>query len=395
MNLKLESNDTEVREEEKKSLNSKDREQIRKRLLLVFGVVLGVVILILLILFIISLISGKKPTYREIEEIMKNAAIEYYSKHKARLPQSNDVVEAVDDDILVRNEYMKPLNKYLKEGVNCLGKVEVDYNNGDYIYTPYLECGKAYSTVELYKKVTESKNIVTSGYGLYNMNNEFVYRGETVNNYITLDGNTDESSLWRIVKFTQSGEAVLIGNRITSVPWDDRYNAVTNSRDGINDYSISRIKETLNDLYWENDEKKAIFSKKAREKLVSFNLCVGKRAQDYTANDHSAECSVVAENQRMGLLTLSDFLNVSTDSNCNKNYARACQNYNYLKVDYNWWLATALAEDTKSVYRIKVGNYVEKGTAVYNSYIRPVVHLSSKAMYSSGNGTLEKPYRFR
>lgn len=391
--MKLESNNNEVNKEEKKS--SKNREQLRKRLLLVFGVILGVIILILLILFIISLIFGKKPSYQEIEEIMKEAAIEYYSKHKARLPQSNDVVEAVDDDILVRNEYMKPLNKYLKEGVNCLGKVEVDYNNGDYIYTPYLECGKAYSTVELYKKVTESKNIVTSGYGLYNMNNEFVYRGENVNNYITLDGNTDENSLWRIVKFTQSGEAVLIGNRITSVPWDDRFNAVTNGRDGINDYSISRIREDLNNWYYENNENKAIFSKKAREKLVAFNQCIGKRAQDYIINDNSAECSVISENQRMGLLTLSDFLNVSTDSNCNKVYARACQNYNYLKVDYSWWLATALSEDTKSIYRVKVGNYVEKSLAVYNSYIRPVVHLSSKAMYSGGNGTLEKPYRFR
>lgn len=395
MKLKLESNNTEEKEEEKKDSNSKNREQMRKRLLLVFGAILGVIILILLILFVVSLIFGKKPSYREIEEIMKNAAIEYYSNHKARLPQNNDVVEAVDDDILVRNEYMKPLNKYLKEGVNCLGKVEVDYNNGDYIYTPYLECGKAYSTVELYKKATDSKNIVTSGYGLYNMNNEFVYRGENVNNYITLDGQTDEASLWRIVKFTKEGEAVLIGNRISSVTWDDRFNTVTNIRDGINEYSISRIKETLNDLYWETDEKKAIFSKKAREKLVTFNLCSGKRAQNYAANDNSAECSSVIENQRMGLLTLSDFLNVSTDPNCNNIYARACQNYNYLKVDYHWWLVTALPENTKNVYRIKAENYVEKSTAAYNSYIRPVVHLSSKAMYSGGNGTLEKPYRFR
>jgi len=397
MKLKLESNQAEEKKEEaSKSATSIERAKMRKRLFLVIGITFGVVVGIILILFIVSVLFKGKPSYVEIEDIMKKAAIEYYSNHKARLPQNNEVVEAVDDDILVRNEYMKPLSKYLKEGVNCLGKVEVDYNNGNYIYTPYLECGKAYSTIELYKKVTDSKNLVVSGYGLYNINNEFVYRGENVNNYVTLDGNTEEESLWRIVKFTQTGEAVLIRNeRADTYSWDDRFNSVTRSRDGINDYSISRIKEKLENLYATNNPKEAILTKKAREKLVVFDQCSGKRAQDYTANDNSAECSVKVEKQHMGLLTLSDYLNASTDANCNSIYSKACQNYNYLKTNYSWWLATALTEDTNHVYRVNSKGFIERYNAINNIYARPVVHLSSKAMYSGGKGTITSPYKFR
>lgn len=395
MKLNLDSTETTTNNNQEKKDTTKMREQMRKRMILVFGVVLGIVLLILLVLFIVSLFTSKKYSYYDIEKIMKDAAVKYYDNHKGRLPQNNETVEAVDDDILVRNEYMKPLSEYLEEGVNCLGKVEVDYNNGSYIYTPYLECGKAYSTTELYKKVTENKNLVVSGYGLYNINNEYVYRGENVNNYITLDGKTDEDSLWRIVKFTQNGEAVLIKNEKTSGNWDDRFNAQAKYRTGINDYSLSRIKEELKKKYLSNDEKERILTKEAREKLVVFDQCSGKRAQDYTTNDNSAECSVRTEKQRIGLLTLSDYLNASTDPNCTSIYARSCQNYNYLRTENPWWLATALTENTNSVYYVNNSGYIEKTNASSIFYIRPVVHLSAKAMYTSGKGTQSNPYRIR
>ncbi len=374
---------------------SLSREQMRKRMILVFASILGFVLLALLLLFLFSFFFGKKPTYVEIENIMKDAAIEYYKNHKGRLPTDNQTVEAVDDDILVRNEYMKPLSKYLEEGVHCLGKVEVDYNNGNYIYTPYLECGKAYSTVELRKKVLEREKTVTSGYGLYNMNNEYVYRGEVVNNYITLDGDVSEKSLWRIVKFTQTGEAVLIKERVATSAWDDRYNSVTLNRNGINDYGLSRIREVLKKLYLSDDEKVRVLTKKARTKLVAFNQCIGKRSDSQNVNDNSLECALTDSNQTMGLLTVSDFLNVSTDPACNQTYSKACQNYNYLNVDYPWWLATASADDTRSVFSVNANGYLTK-MAAYTTYsIRPVVHLSSKAMYDGGKGTITDPYKIR
>lgn len=395
MKLKLENDGKKAKDKSSSTTHhSVDRATMRKRLLLVFGGIIAFVIVLMLILFIISLFTKKEYSYVQIENILKDAAIEYYSNHKGRLPDSPEVIEAVDDEILVRNEYMKPLNEYLKEGVNCIGKVEVDYNNGNYLYTPYLECGKAYSTTEFYKKVTTGSNIVTSGFGLYNINNEYVYRGEDVRNYISLDGSLEEESLWRIVKFTSTGEAVLIGNRVRSYSWDDRYNVNYGYSTGINDYPLSRIKDRLKVLY-ANEKKDMILTEKAREKLVAFDQCIGKRATDYNQNDNSAECSAKEENQVIGLLTLSDYLNISTDPNCNSIFAKACQNYNYLKDKTNWWLLTAVANDSSSVYRVGVKGNVESAKAYNMSYIKPVVHLSSKAMYKKGNGSINNPYQIR
>ncbi len=391
MKLKLEN---DGKKEKSSSTHSVDRSVIRKRMLIVFGGVISFIIVLMLILFIISLFNKKQYSYVQIENILKEAAIEYYSHHKGRLPDSAEVIEAVDDEILVRNEYMKPLNEYLKEGVNCIGKVEVDYNNGNYLYTPYLECGKAYSTVEFYKKVTAKKNLVTTGFGLYNMNNEYVYRGEEVRNYISLDGSLDEESLWRIVKFTSTGEAVLIKNRTISQAWDDRYNVNYGYSTGINDYPLSRIKDRLKIIY-ASDKNDAILTEKAREKLVVHDLCIGKRSVNHTPNDNSAECSSKEEKQIVGLLPLSDYLNVSTDPNCNSIFAKACQNYNYLKDKNNWWLLTAVAEDSSDVYRVSIRGNVEKAKSYNMSYIRPVVHLSSKAMYKKGNGSINDPYQIR
>ena len=45
-----------------------------------------------------------------------------------------------------------------------------------YSYTPILSCGK-YTTTSLADKVKEVNGIVTDGYGVYNINNEYVLKG--------------------------------------------------------------------------------------------------------------------------------------------------------------------------------------------------------------------------
>jgi hypothetical protein len=47
---------------------------------------------------------------------------------------------------------MKELSEYTQEGVVCSGTVQVEKTGTDYLYTPYLNCGENYATVELYKK---------------------------------------------------------------------------------------------------------------------------------------------------------------------------------------------------------------------------------------------------
>ena len=63
----------------------------------------------------------------------------------------------------------------------------------------------------------------TTGNGLYDLNGEKVYRGETVNNYVKLD-----NALFRIVKIIANNQILLIADDVldsSSLPYDDRYNS--------------------------------------------------------------------------------------------------------------------------------------------------------------------------
>ena len=100
--------------------------------------------------------------------------------------------------------------------------------------------------------------------------------------------------------------------------------------------------------------------------------------------------------QKLGLLTVSDYINASMDSNCTTATSRACQNYNYLAIDTSWWLGTAVNEETNSeVFMVNSNGTVESTSASNYAYIRPVVYLNSRVLYASGKGTEENPYKIR
>ena len=101
------------------------------------------------------------------------------------------------------------------------------------------------TTFRLYKKVLSDNSIVTSGYGLYNMDNAKVFRGEDVNNYVKL-----ENSLWRIVKVNSDNTLMLIHNEGLhyNQAWDDRYNEAKLYNIGNNQY-ISIYVQLLSPLY--------------------------------------------------------------------------------------------------------------------------------------------------
>ena len=58
-----------------------------------------------------------------------------------------------------------------------------------------------------YDEIKNKKNLVSSGYGLYLYNDEYIYRGSNVNNYVKF---SDSERIFRIVKVTKNNEVVLI-----------------------------------------------------------------------------------------------------------------------------------------------------------------------------------------
>ena len=371
--------------------NPKFNSDLKKKLMKIMLIIVGVLVLILVITLVISLFTGGNKSYEEIEEIMKNSAIEYYEVQSGLLPREEGETVTINVSTLVDAELMDPLSE-LRKGESCTGRVEVTKSGDNIVYTPYLECGDNYITKELYRAVLE-QGVVTSGNGLYDMNGEKVYRGDMVNNYVQLD-----DALFRIVKVTADNKILLILNDTdfnTSTYYDDRYNTDRGFNSGFNDYKISRMYEYLDNLY-NNRLDVQLLSDNDKEKLAPFNLCVGKRTPSDTTNNNSLECSEVLENQMMGLLTVSDYLNASLDVNCRTTLDRSCQNYNYLRLDnIDWWLVTGDSLNSYEVYYVKTGGYLDESNASSYKKVRPTIMLNSNAMIKSGDGSSSNPFQLK
>ena len=367
----------------------------KKRMIRFMGIIVVIFIIFIIILLVVSSSSNKNKSYSysEVEKIMKNAAISYFKDNPDSLPSEEEDIVEIDASNLVAGEYMSDLSEYISEEA-CSGTVQVEKTSSGYLYTPYLSCGDSYTTIELANKILENEEIVTEGYGLYSTKYGHIYRGENLNNYVQLD-----KSLWRIVKITSNNNIVLINEAgaTYSKPWDNRYNTDDKYESGINTYSNSRIKDSLDKIYNNPLEKDGdlLLSKKDKKRLVSFNLCVGKRVSNSESMDNSVECSEVVKDQYIGLLTLSDYMYASLDPNCKNASTKSCKNYNYLFVKNDWWLVTANKESSSGVYQVSSNGAITSVNASNYGFVRPVIYLNANVLYKSGNGSLEKPYKVR
>lgn len=355
-----------------------------KKIILI--VLLAVVILIIGISVFSSFKSGKL-TYEQLESKMKEAATSYYITNKDKLPSDGNSI-TIQYNTLVEAKEIKPIDKYTSS--SCTGKVVVKNINNNYSYTPYLDCGSEYKTIEFYSKILEDNEIVTSDSGLYTQGSSKVFRGENVNNYVKLGNNT-----WRIVKIEDDNSTKLIlysGNIRT--PFDNRYNSERDYSIGKNDYDLSRLKETTDTLY--NDE--TFLNSDIKGKLISKPLCIGGRSSEDSVNDGNIECGQTLEGQYIGSLSMYEYIYASLDSKCNSADTRECQNYNYLtKTENNisWWLITPVKENSYQAYYVSSYGSIDIGNCSINLNARPTIYLGTDVMYSSGTGTFEDPYVIR
>ncbi|MBQ6324045.1 MAG: hypothetical protein IJI22_04335 [Bacilli bacterium] len=387
--------DDEIEEVEVNVKEHSDNDDVKKKMIRFMLIVVCAIIVILLILYLVSLTSKKTYEYKDLEQVLTDAAKSYFVDYPENLPASDGDIVEIDSSNLVAAGKMQDLSTYkTKDGAACSGTVQVTKAGSEYLYTPYLNCGDNYSTVELYKKIISDENIVTDGYGLYSSNGSYVFRGEIVNNYLMLD-----NGMWRIVKVTPDNNVVLISDMgsLYAKSWDNRYNQDRLYDAGINQYSASRVKEFLDKIYTNPNEADGenLLSDKDKTKLIAYNLCVGKRAENSESRDNSLECATTFDSQKMGLLTLSDYLMASVDPNCKSAMTKSCKNYNYLSSKFEWWLLTANSEDSSTVFRVGSNGIVALENASASCIVRPVIYLNNSVLYKSGSGTEEDPYLIR
>lgn len=363
---------------------------IDKKKIIMFGI--GFLVFIILI-FVGIFIYNKfflKKTYAEVEKHMKTAAITYLKNNSDELPTENDQSITISDTTLVNSGLMKSVNEQLKaKGYTCTGEVIVTNINGGFRYNPILDCGDRYSSIKLIDYINNNVTIVESGNGLYNLNNELVYRGDKVDNYIKLSNKT-----YRILKITNNEVYIIYTDLVDELDtiWDNRYNIDRKTTIGINDYTISKIRDNLDALY----NGSILLSDNDKLMIGSYDLKIGARDKNETNKTGSVENSKVLEKQYIGLLPVYDFMNASIDKNCNTTIDRSCMNYNYLsRYNFSWWLSTVNSANTYSAYRVSgnsgSGGYIESAATNVTAYLRPVLKLATDVMYVSGDGSSKNP----
>lgn len=355
-----------------------------KKLYIYFGTGIGVMLLIIAIILIISIMTGGRLSYSALESKIDKVALNYALDRKDILPIAGEET-TIEYQNLVDAKKIKPLNEMLKDKTaECNVTIKIKNNNDHYLALSNLDCGDKYQTATLKDKILRNNQVVTSSYGLYKINNEYIFRGEVVNNYVKFN-----NKIWRIIKITSNGDIRLIETtRNESYVWDNRYNNDRNSNTGINNYRVSRMRDTLNDIYEKefDDTTKAYIKKQ--------NVCLGKRDSESVNNTGALECTDILENQYISLLQANEFVIASIDKNCIALTDSSCSNYNYIaNFDKTFWSITADTYRTDKVY--KISSTVMSSNASNSGYVKIVIHLDGDVTTSSGDGSESNPYEIK
>ena len=346
----------------------------------------GIVVVIILLIIINACSNSSGNKYEKIEQKMVSAAQNYYANHKKNLPKEENNTVKVTISTLIEAELLKEVKDPNNKDQDCSGYVEVTKVGKEYSYIPFLVCKGNYEPKYLTDIIKESKQD-EYGNGVYEMNGEYIYRGDDVKNYVSFN-----NQLWRIVKIDSEGDIKLVLANYTEdeYTWDDSYNSERKESVGITtDYLHTDIRKTLNDYYKTN------FDKDAKAKIVSKNICIGKYdIDDYTSDSFSTEkeCSIVKENEKIGLLVATDYKNACLNEKCVNVESSECKNRNYLSNDeeFNTWLLSTTSKNTYKV--LFLSGKIDRSTASNDKRINPVIYLTNKSIILTGMGTSKKPY---
>lgn len=350
-----------------------------KKLYLYFGIGIAIMIVFIAIILIISLLTGGRVTYEAFEKKVNKIALNYALDRIDILPISGEET-TISYQELVDAKKIKPVSEMLKDkNATCEVTIKIKNNNEYYMAVTTLDCGDKYQSKSLKDKVLENNKVVDSSYGLYQINNEYVFRGEKVDNFVKFN-----NKLWRIVKITSNGDLRLIEvSRKENYVWDDRFNSERNFKTGINDYKVSRIYESLTNIY--NTE----FDDTMKSYIARQDVCLDKK--DINSTNNSSECSNVFTNQYISLLQAYEFNIASIDKGCNILTDDECTNYNYMtSFDKAFWTITADSERSDRAY--KVSSTVMLATTSSSSAIKVVIHLDGDVLVEDGDGTEANPY---
>lgn len=359
-----------------------------KKFLIMAGLIICLPLVLIIFLAIIQGCGNNKITHEKYEEKMI-LGLQNYAKDTNKMPKEEGEILTVELSTLVKKEYIKS-SEDLLDDATCEGSVSVrrngssiDINNGGFLsYTVDLKC-KAYSTTHLVDKIKEE--VVTEGDGLYKDNESYIFKGKKVKNYINFFGHNyrvmsiDKDNILKLVKIEPE-----MPERI----WDNKFNVETNRTSGKNIYKDSVMLDYLLNDY--SNVKK--ISAKAKEYILAYDACTGKRNSTNLAIDSSIDCSEKLEKQIVSLINISDYSKASLDPDCSSLRSQSCNNYNYLYgTASSTWTLNSTLDNTYEVILLSDGIMELINANTYNTY-NIVIYIDGNHLYTTGSGSSNDPY---
>jgi hypothetical protein len=203
-----------------------------------------------------------------------------------------------------------------------------------------------------YQRIISSNKIIDATTGLFENDNEYVFRGNIENNYVLYD-----NILYRIIKIEKNNNIKLIAeDSLTSLVWGYK-----------SDYKSSYVKSWLNTKFKNNIN---------NEYLVKSETCIDKIDDigDYSCNDKYNDDEVV-------LLSMEEYINAGGKNS-------------YLKNNKTFWIVNATSDNEAwSIGELGGLSDIVNLNDTYKLYgVRPVITITGKTDIPNGEGTKENPY---
>ena len=219
--------------------------------------------------------------------------------------------------------------------------------------------------------------------GLYDIDDEYIFRGNNPNNYVKL-GNGGET--YRIISLDKNDKTIKL---IKVSPESSSY-----SKNNSNEFTTSSISEYLLNFITQGNlnkySSKVIESNKWKNGIIDINTTM-----NYQVLKSVEATSSVAN--RLGLINVSDYVISSLDNTCiNDIINPSCKNNNYL---YNlftsssvWTMDNSTSGKIITIENGVVTNHTLNSSTDSSYRIYPIVILKRSVTIKSGIGTSSSPY---
>lgn len=260
--------------------------------------------------------------------------LEYLPKDTLKNPKTGNIMNGC---VVVSYDTEGKTYKYTYDDTDsgCMNR----YNNNDVVKGYYYDynqdndtwiknTSKQKESIYRFLVGVDNQNVVVAGSGLYDMGDRYVFRGSDVsNNYVKIGGQT-----FRIISLDKTTKSLkLVSEK------DNGSRAWGSSSDGNLSFNNST-------LYTEN-----LSTISTYDSIINNNIKwnIGKLQSTENLNKIKAYESKTQIVSKIGLISMSEYMEASLNQDCSNGILTSCSNDNYLTLNDAW---TSTTTDSSVVY---------------------------------------------